>query len=54
MATDTWYVLGQRKVIMSNTELVKISDSADRALSEFDFAAQGGRNSIRLFVQGYG
>ena len=39
---------------MSGSELVKISDSADEALNAFDFAAQGGRNSIRLFVQGYG
>ena len=39
---------------MSQVEMVKVSQSADTALNEFDFAAQGGRNAIRLFIQGYG
>ena len=40
--------------MMSDNKFVNISDSADQALSEFDFASQGGKNSIRLFLQGYG
>jgi hypothetical protein len=39
---------------MAQAEMVRVSDSADTALNEFDFAAQGGRNAIRLFIQGYG
>lgn len=51
---ETAIAVSQRKVSMAQAELVKVSESADTALNEFDFAAQGGRNSIRLFIQGYG
>ncbi len=39
---------------MSDNKFVNISDSADQALGEFEFAAHGGKNAIRLFLQGYG
>ncbi len=39
---------------MSDTDLIQISASADDALTVFDFEANGGRNSVRIFVQGFG
>jgi hypothetical protein len=42
------------RAIMSDANLIQISTEADAALSAFDFAANDGRNSIRIFVQGFG
>jgi len=39
---------------MSDMDLIQISASADGALNAFDFEANGGRNSVRIFVQGFG
>jgi len=39
---------------MSDAELIQISADADAALNAFDFEANGGQNSIRIFVQGFG
>lgn len=40
--------------MVSAQNLVKVSDRADEALGSFDFAAHGGHNAVRLFVQGFG
>jgi len=39
---------------MSDTELIKISESADSALSDFDFKSNGDHNAVRIYVQGFG
>jgi len=39
---------------MTETPSVHISPAADAALSAMDYTAYEGRNTIRLFIQGFG
>jgi hypothetical protein len=39
--------------ILSDTQLISVTDAANQALGAFDFASHGGK-AIRIFLQGFG
>ncbi len=42
------------KAVMSDTELIEVTTSADTALGDVDFEAAGGKNSVRIYLLGFG
>jgi len=50
---ETARTAGTKEVVVSNLDLISVSDSANSAFGGFDWAEHEGKG-VRLFVQGFG